>query len=107
MGVKGDKNTNEAAQSVSSLLAKIESMGSITSKKMFGGFGIFHDGKMFGLVNSDGEVYLKANDSIRQKFEDAGAKSHGRMPYFSVPDDVIANVDQLINWVKESIDISK
>ena len=38
----------------------LEAFGSVESKRMFGGFGIFHQGLMIGLV-SDGSLYLKAD----------------------------------------------
>jgi TfoX/Sxy family transcriptional regulator of competence genes len=30
---------------------------------MFGGYGLFHDGAMFGLVNSAGAVHLRVDDA--------------------------------------------
>ena len=38
--------------------------GAIQSKKMFGGYGIYHDGVMFALV-SDDTLYLKADETTR------------------------------------------
>jgi DNA transformation protein len=68
---------------------------------------VFHDGKMFALVNSKGEIYLKSDDSIKQKFVDSGSPQHGKMPYFSLPQDVLRDQDKLVQWARESIDISK
>ena len=107
MGIKGNKLSNEASLSVELLLEKLIQISGITSKKMFGGYGVFHEGKMFGLVNSKGEIYLKVNDVIKSKFEAEGAQQHGKMPYYSVPDGLINNLEKLIKWTKESIDISK
>jgi len=36
-----------------------EQLGPIRARKMFGGYGIYHDGVMFGLV-ADDTLYLKA-----------------------------------------------
>ena len=107
MGTKGDRLTNDASISSELLIDKLPSIEGITSKKMFGGYGIFHDGKMFSLVNSKGEIYLKADDTIVSKFEDAGATQHGKMPYFSLPKSVLLDQEILVLWAKESIDISK
>lgn len=38
--------------------------GEVTVRKMFGGAGLYRDGKMFGLV-ADDVVYLKVDDSNR------------------------------------------
>ncbi|MCK5468285.1 MAG: TfoX/Sxy family protein [Cyclobacteriaceae bacterium] len=107
MGIKGDQLTNDASVSSKLLIEKLSSFDGITSKKMFGGYGIFHDGKMFALVNSKGEIYLKTDDTIISKFEDAGAHQHGKMPYFSLPESVLLDQEILAQWAGESIDISK
>ena len=107
MGIKGSKQTNEADLTANLLLERLNQISGLTSKKMFGGFGIFHEGKMFALVNSQGEVYLKTDESIHAKFEEADSKQHARMPYFSLPERVLDNIDDLISWSKESIEISK
>ena len=39
----------------------MQGMGPVTSKKMFGGIGIFLDGLMFGLIAGN-ELYLKTNE---------------------------------------------
>jgi DNA transformation protein len=68
MGTKGDQLSSEASISTELFSEKLSQISGITSKKMFSGYGIFHEGKMFALVNSKGEIYLKADESISQKF---------------------------------------
>ncbi len=43
--------------------------GTIKSRKMFGGYGIYHKGLMFGLVTDD-SLYLKADETTKQLFID-------------------------------------
>ena len=107
MGAKGDQLTNDASISSDLLIEKLSSIDAITSKKMFGGYGIFHDGKMFALINSTGEIYLKADDTIVSKFEDAGSPQHGKMPYFLLPKSVLLDQEIFVQWAKESINILK
>jgi DNA transformation protein len=38
-----------------------ELFGPVTIRKMFGGYGVYHDGLMFALV-ADDTLYLKADD---------------------------------------------
>lgn len=45
-----------------------EDFGEITTRKMFGGYGIYHAGLMFALVE-DEVLYLKADDTSRHHFE--------------------------------------
>ena len=54
MGVKGDKMKQDSVLATELLLEKLARINGISSKKMFGGHGIFHDGKMFGMVDSKG-----------------------------------------------------
>lgn len=53
---------------VSHLLDLLEPLEGVTAKRMFGGYGIFRDGRMFGLV-ADGELYLKTDAENRGEFE--------------------------------------
>ena len=50
MGQKGAKLTTDSESYLSDVMTRLESLGDVTSRKMFGGFGIFHDGAMFGIV---------------------------------------------------------
>ena len=107
MGQKGDKLTQGSVLVAKEIVDKLEPMGGISSKKMFGGHGIFHEGKMFGIVDSKGMAYLKVDDSLKLSFEEKGAIQHGKMPYFSIPGDIIDDNSELLKWVRKSIKISK
>ena len=76
------------------------------SRKMFGGYGIFESGAMFALVNSQGELFLKADDSNRDQFEQSGSGQHGKMPYFQIPAEVWADEETLREWAQISIKIA-
>lgn len=107
MGIKGSNLSSTASEAVEKYIAKIESIAGITSKKMFGGYGVFHEGKMFSLVNSEGGIYLKSDESSRHKFEKYDAPQHARMTYFQIPGKVYDVEQELISWVHEAIEISK
>lgn len=74
---------------------------------MFGGHGIFEEDKMFALIDSKGRLFFKTDDTNRLKFEEAGSEKHSKMPYFSVPEDVLEDDDVLKEWTLLSIKISK
>lgn len=107
MGQKGDKMKAESVFSAEELVAKLDGLGDITSKKMFGGHGIFHEGKMFGIIDSKGNAFLKADDGLKSDRVAQGAEQHSRMPYFSIPAAVYKDHDTLTSWAKESIQASK
>ena len=101
------KDDNLSTKAVKEFAGRILPLGGITHKKMFGGYGVFEEGTMFALITSEGNVHLKADDSNRAQFEDAGAKKHARMPYYQVPEEVLEDEDVLMKWTQESIALSK
>lgn len=105
MGMKGDKMKKDSVESANYMVESLGSIDGISTKKMFGGHGIFYNGKMFAMVNSKGQVHLKADDSNKSFFEEHGSEKHSKMPYYSVPEAVFESKDELINWSKKSIDI--
>lgn len=105
MGEKGIKLSQESVLTAELFLEKLSQIGGITSKKMFGGHGIFHEGKMFAIIDSKGRSYLKANDSNQADFEAFGSHKHSRMPYLSIPQKIFDDPETLVTWAKKSIDI--
>lgn len=45
----------------------------VAFRRMFGGYGVFRDGLMFGLV-ADDTLYLKVDDATRKTFENVNSK---------------------------------
>ena len=107
MGHKGAKLTERATVTSDLLAEKLEPLGDVTCRKMFGGYGIFESGTMFALVNAAGVAHLKVDESNVKKFIDAGSQKHGKMPYYSIPDHVLASTRSLRNWAKHSLAIAK
>lgn len=107
MGQKGDKATSNAALAAEKIVHQLSSIGAISNKRMFGGHGLFHNEKMFGIVDSAGNYYLKANDSIKEDFEQYEVAQHGKMPYYEIPDHVLENDKLLLEWAKKCIHATK
>ena len=106
MGEKGEKLTVDATAVCDQVVKDLAPLGDVSSRKMFGGYGIFESVAMFALVDSQGQVFLKVDDSNRERFESAGAEKHGRMPYYQVSEDVLGDADQLRDWARPSIEIA-
>ena len=104
MGRKGDRLTKKAADASQRLVEILAGSGGVTRKKMFGGYGIFHDGAMFAIVSSDGGIYFKAGPKNRADFEKTGAEQHGKMPYFKISDSIAAEDQLLCQWAKPAIE---
>lgn len=93
------------------ILDQLSPWGGVTSRKMFGGVGLYRDGKMFGLL-ADDVIYLKVDDTNLEKFVEAGsapfkpfANKPTTMSYYDVPGDIMENPDDLIDWAEESLAI--
>ena len=106
MGEKGAKTTTKTDASAEAALNKLQSLGDVTLKKMFGGYGLFESKVMFALVSPKGGLYFKVDDSNRDQYEQADSPQHMRMPYFQVPDNVWAEEELLRQWAKQSIIIA-
>lgn len=83
-------------------------LGRVTIKRMFGGKGVYHQGRIIGLDFRD-EMLLKADAVSAPAFEAAGASRwsyEGRggkpvmMPYWSIPDDAFDDPDVMVGWVR-------
>ena len=107
MGKKGARLTGDAEAAATELIDRIASTGDVSSKKMFGGVGIFEGGTMFGIVDSKGGVFLRSDDDNAEMFETAGSERHGKMPYYSVPDSVLADRGTLTEWAASAIAASR
>jgi len=86
-----------------------EGFGPITSRKMFGGYGIYHSALMFGLV-TDEVLYLKADDINRPHFEsrsltafeyDKKGKTF-KMSYYLAPEEIYDDREAAALWAMRS-----
>ena len=86
----------------------------VTSRRMFGGVGVYCDGLFFGLIAAD-VFYLKVDDSNRADYLAQGCAAFQprandpdaySMSYFAVPAEVLEDVDELKMWVRKSVGIA-
>lgn len=84
----------------------------VQTKRMFGGAGVYRDGRMFGLI-ADDQIYLKVNEAGRASFETAGSRpfvfdtKDGQgitMSYWSLPPEALDDVDTLKVWADRAWD---
>lgn len=85
------------------VLDQLSELG-VTYRKMFGGAGLYRDGKVFGLI-ADATVFLKVDDSNRNSFTDAGSRQFRPfpdkemlMPYYEVPPSVLEDPAEFCEW---------
>jgi len=82
--------------------------GPVTIRRMFGGAGLYVDGRMFGLVDG-GIIYLKAKTDTIAAFEREGCQPFGYatkagrrvLPsYWRLPDRLYDDPDELAQWAR-------
>ena len=107
MGEKGARQTPEGAVAADAIVADLRPLGPVTSKKMFGGHGIFCDGVLFGLIDSQGTVHLRADDASSAGFAEHGSIKHSRMPYWTVPAGVLESESELVSWASQALAVAR
>ena len=97
------------------VLDQLSGWGEVSVRRMFGGAGLYRDGKMFGLI-ADDVAYLKVDDTNRADFLKAGCSPFipypGKtratvMSYYEVPPEVLENRDELARWAERSLEIQE
>ncbi|MET0543024.1 MAG: TfoX/Sxy family protein [Variovorax sp.] len=94
---------------VDSLHEVFERFGRIEARRMFGGHGIYHDGRMFALVTGD-TLYLKSDadsashfDRLRlPPFEYRRQGKTMQMSYRQAPADVFEDRDEAAAWARRA-----
>lgn len=103
MAKKPKKSAEEIIELLDVILKKLEGIEGITSKRMFGGAGVFIDKQMFAMVTGHGHYTLKTNQDSCQKYEEAGGEKFMSMPYHTIPDRVFNDQDLFLTWAEEAI----
>jgi DNA transformation protein len=88
-----------------------EPLGGVGFRRMFGGWSLMRDGRMFGLV-SDDVLYLKVDAETAERFAERGLERFtyttrdGRrtvMSYARAPDEVLDDAEVFRDWAEPAI----
>ncbi len=85
--------------------------GPVTLRRMFGGYGIFHEGLMFALVLGE-TLYLKADAENLGDFERHGLaqltyERQGKevgLSYYLAPESLLDDAHEAAQWARRSFD---
>ena len=98
---------------VGEVLAELD----VESKKMFGGYGLYLNSKIFGMISDENTLMFKVDDSNRPDYEAAGSeqfiyeghknKKPTGMPYWTVPQEVMEDPKRAAEWALKSASVSK
>jgi DNA transformation protein len=95
------------------ILEQISGVPAVTSRRMFGGIGLYSDGFFFGLIDND-TLFFKVDDSNRSDYTARGMAAFRPFPdkpdlsmsYFTVPADALEDPDELAAWARKSITVA-
>ena len=79
--------------------------GAVQSRKMFGGYGLYHQGLMFGLI-ADDELFLKVDKENKHHFEEKELgpfiyQKNGKdmaMSYHRAPEEIFDDPELAVYW---------
>ena len=90
------------------VIGQLATWGEVRAKRMFGGAGLYYQGKMFGLI-ADDVLYLKVTDGNRDDYQNAGSKPFQPYPdqkttisYWEIPGEVLEDPDELARWAQKA-----
>ncbi|NOK06743.1 MULTISPECIES: TfoX/Sxy family protein [Myxococcus] len=89
----------------------LEKLGAVQSRSMFGGWGLYLGGRMFGLIGG-GQLFLKVDDVTRPDFQAAGCRpfvyegmsTPVELGYWTPPADAADDAYALLPWARKAVD---
>ena len=95
------------------VLDQLAGLGGVSSRRMFGGVGLYRDESFFGLI-ADDVLYLRVDDSNRPDYTARGAaqfrpyadRPHLSMRYYEAPADVLEDAGELVSWARRSVEVA-
>ncbi len=101
-------------QDLAFTLEQLSALEPITTKRMFGGVGIFKETLMFAMMSSDGVFRLKVDETNKADFLEENMeplyhkddRSKRPMDYYEVPVRVLENREELTLWAKKFFEIA-
>ena len=87
------------------VVALLTPLGPVRARRMFGGWGIYHDDLMFALIAWD-RLFFRVDEESKPRFAEAGSApfvydGKGKpveMPYWEAPDGSLDDPGALLPW---------
>jgi len=97
------------------ILELLEPLGSIRTRRFFGGVGLSYDAIQFAMI-MENILYFVVDDDTRKPYEAAGMQpfsyltKKGRIQvrrYVELPEDILTDPEQLRHWAREAIRVAR
>jgi DNA transformation protein len=95
------------------VLEQLAALGEVSSRRMFGGVGLYYGELFFGLIDDD-TLFLKTDASNSAeyiarnmpRFMPPSDRPLGPMGYHQVPADIIEDAEMLAGWARKSVGVA-
>lgn len=92
------------------ILELLKPLGGVTARAMFGGYGLYRNGKMFAIV-VEGELFFKVTGKVQAEYEARGLKPftyerQGKpvsLSYFQAPAECLDDAHPMEEWARKSL----
>ena len=96
------------------VLDQLAALGEVSSRRMFGGAGLYCEEFFFGLI-ADDTLYLRVDDSNRgdytaraaQPFRPYADRPELSMSYYEAPAEVLEDALTLTEWARLSVEVAQ
>lgn len=92
----------------------LHDMSGVTSRQMFGGWGIYKNGVIFAII-IENELYTKVDEKNQPAFKNIGSspfvykRKDGKsatMSYWKIPEEIMEDREQFHELIQSSIEVS-
>lgn len=92
------------------VLDQLADLRGLTCRAMFGGYGLYHREKFFGIIHK-GRLYFKTNATTAPRYRERKMKPFSPnakqtlKTYYEVPVDVLEDAGELTIWARQASDL--
>jgi DNA transformation protein len=93
-------------------LRQLQVLGPVVARRMFGGYGLYCDERIFAVIDNDA-LYFKVDELSRPDYVAAGMGPFAPLPqkkmdgYYELPLDVLASRAQLEQWGRKALAVAE
>lgn len=90
------------------VLEQVRGLGVVLCRPMFGGHGLVHDKRFFGIIHK-GRVYFKVSEATKGGYVAAGSevftpgKGRSLLSFYEVPSDIVEAPKRMVEWAREAV----
>lgn len=95
------------------VIEQLAGLGAITSRKMFGGAGLYCDDLFFGLI-AKSVLYLKVDETNHAEYADRDCQPFmmrsgkpSKTGYYELPVDILERPTSAVEWAQRSLEVAR